>query len=518
MSYRRRPQLLAPLSCLVVACLAACLAYADINPLVNPGFETGDLTGWTVSSAGPAPFYYNTFQNWDGYAAMAGNYFLVTSAQLPNVPETDVYQDVTLKPGDVLQGWAACTQLAYGSGAAAVYIFHNGALVATPWSATGTGYSQSPWTAWSWTATTAGTYRLDYQVTNASGDTCACFDAPVVVICTISGTVTDHMGTPIPGVTVATTGATTTTASDGTYTLGGLAAGSYPVTASQTGGTFTSVAKQPITVGPDATGINFLASYSVSGTVSDGAGHGLSRVHMKVMMASGGGATFTATTAADGTYAITDLPAGSWQIGCAQAGMNFTPPVRYFTTGAGAPNTGVNFVGAADTYTISGTVIDGFGGCIAGACVSTTGASCATALDGTYTLRGLDAGTYKVTATKSGGCFTSVRPQPITVNQTVGNAYEVDFVRTFSISGTLRDAAGHGLGGVSVSLQTPAGDAGPHLTTTTAANGTYTFSGLLAGTYVITPDSSEWIFTPLYRSVTVNETVGNATGVNFVGR
>jgi predicted ATPase/subtilisin-like proprotein convertase family protein len=49
---------------------------------------------------------------------------------------------------------------------------------------------------------------------------------------------------------------------------------------------------------------------------------------------------------------------------------------------------------------------------------------------------------------------------------------------------------------------------------TTAADGTYTISGLAAGTYTVTPAKTGYGFTPANRSVTVGP---NATGVNFTG-
>ncbi len=50
-------------------------------------------------------------------------------------------------------------------------------------------------------------------------------------------------------------------------------------------------------------------------------------------------------------------------------------------------------------------------------------------------------------------------------------------------------------------------------TTATSSSGTYTFSGLSDGTYIVTPSESGYTFTPASASVTV--TNGSVTGVNF---
>ncbi|MGB9873276.1 MAG: carboxypeptidase-like regulatory domain-containing protein, partial [Anaerolineae bacterium] len=73
----------------------------------------------------------------------------------------------------------------------------------------------------------------------------------------ISGRVVDGSGNPISGVTLSdNAGHTTTTGSDGRYTLSGLAAGTYTVTPSKSGYTFSPTSRT-VTVPPDATGVDF---------------------------------------------------------------------------------------------------------------------------------------------------------------------------------------------------------------------------------------------------------------------
>jgi PKD repeat protein len=80
-------------------------------------------------------------------------------------------------------------------------------------------------------------------------------------------------------------------------------------------------------------------------------------------------------------------------------------------------------------------------------------------------------------------------------------------VTTYTISGTVATAAGAGISGVTVST---GGNS-----TTTNASGAYTLSGLINGTYTLTPSRAGFTFSPTSRSVTVAD--ANVTGQNFTG-
>jgi autotransporter-associated beta strand protein len=77
----------------------------------------------------------------------------------------------------------------------------------------------------------------------------------------IQGTVSTTLGAPMQGVVVsASPTQSATTDGDGAYSITGLAAGSYTLTATKTGASFvTSGFTNPVTVGPNQTGKNFLA-------------------------------------------------------------------------------------------------------------------------------------------------------------------------------------------------------------------------------------------------------------------
>jgi hypothetical protein len=81
---------------------------------------------------------------------------------------------------------------------------------------------------------------------------------------TISGTVS---GAVQSGVTVACTGQTSTaTAGDGTYSFAGLSAGSYTITPSKTGYTFSPTTRTPTISSENITGQDFTASAVTTGT------------------------------------------------------------------------------------------------------------------------------------------------------------------------------------------------------------------------------------------------------------
>ena len=141
-------------------------------------------------------------------------------------------------------------------------------------------------------------------------------------------------------------GSGATTAADGTYTIAGLAAGSYDVQFSASGfcggGVSGNYATQwynnqtsqfsantvAVTAGSTTGSINaaMAAGGSISGKVTAAAGGAnLAGICVNANPTGGGGGGYaSATTAADGTYTITGLAAGSYDVqfsnGCGDAG------------------------------------------------------------------------------------------------------------------------------------------------------------------------------------------------------
>lgn len=325
----------------------------------------------------------------------------------------------------------------------------------------------------------------------------------------ISGTVDDEEDAAIEGVTVTINGQSTTTLSDGTYTISGFLAGTYTVTPSLTEHRFTpssSSATVNESVG-NATGVDFVGTnkiHSISGTVTN-AGDPLAGVDVTADSKS-------ATTAANGTYTIDRLVAGTYTVTPTMPEYDFAP----LSTGVSVSDavgeaTNVDFVGTEKTYTISGTVTNEQDDPMEGVELSASGKSTTTGPDGTYTLGEFVAGTYSVKPSFSEYDFTPSETN-VTVNENDGPATDVDFVgspKQYTISGTILDWEGNAMSGVEVS-------ANGH-SATTDASGEYSISGPVAGTYTVIPEQAGRGFVPDSQEVTVNEDVGDASDIDFTG-
>ncbi len=144
----------------------------------------------------------------------------------------------------------------------------------------------------------------------------------------ISGRVTSG-GSGLSGVTVTLSGtasATTTTAAAGTYSFTGLANGSYTLTPSLSGYSFTPATANVSVNGANQNMPDFARLLSISGRVTSG-GSGLSGVTVTLS----GAASATTTTAAAGTYSFTGLANGSYILTPSLSGCSFTPATANVT-------------------------------------------------------------------------------------------------------------------------------------------------------------------------------------------
>jgi plastocyanin len=164
------------------------------------------------------------------------------------------------------------------------------------------------------------------------------------------------------------------------------------------------------------------------------------------------------------------------------------------------------------SYNIAGTVTSNSTG-LAGVTMTLSGAGSATTTSnagGNYVFNGLVNGSYTITPSLSGFTFT-----PVSSAHAVNgaNITGVNFTATantnptFSISGTVT-SSGTGLAGVTMTLS-----GADSATTTTDANGNYVFSGLVSGSYTVTPSKTDFTFVPVDSTQAVNS--ADITGVVF---
>ena len=245
-------------------------------------------------------------------------------------------------------------------------------------------------------------------------------------------------------------------------------------------------------------------TYTISGTINDSAGAGLSGVTVTLT----GDASDSTTTAGDGTYSFTGVKSGSYAVTPTKSGSTFSP------TSANVTVSGADAVAAtmAQVWQITGTVYDDDGAGYGSVTVALSGDasdSTVSAVDGTYSFSGLSDGSYVVTPSKVGSTFSPASSNVAVsgANGTADNMYE-----SWSITGSVAD-----LNDTPVAIQgatlTLTGDASD--STTSAADGTYTFSGLVNGSYTVTPTKAGYTFVPTSTNVTINGAA--QTGKDFSG-
>lgn len=355
--------------------------------------------------------------------------------------------------------------------------------------------------------------------------------------------------------------ATTTTDASGNYNFPGLTDGTYTVKVDTTGKLAgleqtedPSGAKNsqstPITFtrnDPDVTNVNFgyAKDYSIAGNVYRDSNRSESKdatetvfqgVTVNLVDASGN-VVATTTTDADGNYSFSKLPAGDYTVKVVKDGaikdMDQTEDPDgtkdnasgKISIGADNPTqTGVNF-GYNPNNTIKGSVYrddnrsssrdgseEGYQGQTVqlldqdGNVVATT----TTAADGSYSFEHLPDGTYSVKVVKDGALTDTEQTEdpdgtkdnasePITLDptQSVKEGVNFGYVPDYSLSGTIyrdgnrsasHDSNENPYAGVTVNLLDSAGNV--VATTTTDANGGYSFSKLPAGDYRVKVDTT----------------------------
>ena len=290
----------------------------------------------------------------------------------------------------------------------------------------GTGPSVSP------VFSAAGTYTVRLTVTDNQGAT-ATRDVVVTISAvspstgTITGTVTSTQVGALAGVTVSVSGgASSTTNVSGSYTIANVPAGVRSISVSGLPATCTAPAAQSSTVTASAPAtVNFTVTCTTGGgtgstgtvagrvtRVSDGSGIGFARVSVQP---TGGAARPPVSTAIDGAYSVSAVPAGGGSVTVSDLPTGCTAPAAQAYSALAANGTvTVNIAvtcTVATTGTITGRVTKSTGGNAAGVSVvvTPTGATALAAVttdaSGLYTVANVPAGAGSVTlAALPAGC------------------------------------------------------------------------------------------------------------------
>ncbi|HEX8285830.1 MAG TPA: carboxypeptidase regulatory-like domain-containing protein [Pyrinomonadaceae bacterium] len=315
----------------------------------------------------------------------------------------------------------------------------------------------------------------------------------------IGGRLADGAARAVAGATVTLSGTrsvTTTTDANGYYTFAGLpAGGAYTVTPSSARYSFAPASQTVADLEADEF-IAFSATplfYTINGQVLAASGVAMSGVSVSL----GGSKTATASTNSQGVFTFFDVPrGGNYTVTPGPTvGYTFGPASRSFTN-LNADQGGV-YTGTPTSYRLTGRVTSG-GAALSGVAINVTGAQAATATTdagGNYTLTLPAHGSYTVTPSRQHYTFA---PASTTVNP-LSSDRAADFTATLNrhkISGRVARSNGQAMAGVAVALS--GSQTG---TTTTDANGDYSFANLPAGgNYTVTPSKAGYAFNPATRT------------------
>ena len=379
-------------------------------------------------------------------------------------------------------------------------------------------------------------------VTVTAGQTTAKINAAMQPGGTVSGTVKDNTGAALQGICVAIDPVAGgpgegfgSSGSDGTYSVTGLASGSYDVeftagcgsTPDWIGQWWENASSQAtatpisVTAGKSVTGIDpsMQPGGTIAGTVKSSTGTALAGICLDVNPLTGTSGAGYAVSASDGTYSVAGLAAGSYTVeftpGCGSASQNWldqwwknatsSSTATPVAVAIGETVSGINASLQAGGI-ITGTVKSSTGSVLAGICVSASPVSgyigfgyyfATTGSNGTYSLAGLPTGAYSVQFSagcgsasdnwisqwwKNASSYETATAVPVTAGQTVA-AIDASMQPGGIVTGTVKSNTGAVLSGICVYAYNVTTDSGN--SATSATNGTYSVTGLQTGAYVV---------------------------------
>lgn len=315
----------------------------------------------------------------------------------------------------------------------------------------------------------------------------------------LNGKVTNSFGATLLGATVTAGGSTAQTAADGSWQLPNVAAGTITVSASLTGYTGASESAS-ITAGSTTTaGTLALAPVNpgnVTGQVVNASGTGITGA---TVISDG----ITANTDAAGNYTLTNLPAGAAAITASATGFaNGTATVNVV---AGTTTAAPVITLGSSSGSITGTVKSSSGAAIAGASVTFGGGGATTSSTGAYTINGVPAGTVQLVASAAG--FQSVT-QNVTVAGGATSTANFNLTAVSTGAGTVTGKVTNVSTGGVLSGATVKWSGG---STTTSTTGSYTLTGVTAGSVSVTATRTGY----LARTLAVTVTGGATSTLNI---
>ena len=363
------------------------------------------------------------------------------------------------------------------------------------------------------------------------------------------GGVTVRLIDPITGSTVFTT----TTASDGTYVFDGIPPNNYLVAETDPSG-FVSTTSNLVAVTVPAGGsasaqfgdqqvgtISGVVFNDLNGSGLREAGEaGIGGVSISLINPTTAAVLATTTTAGDGSYLFSGITAGNYTVqetdpnGFVSTTTNAVP-VMVPGGGAATANFGDQAKGvvAGSVFNdLNGTGVQdpgeaGIGGVTVSLINPTTGVvitTTTTAGDGSYLFPGIDPGSYSVRETDPNG-FVSTTANLVPITVPPGGAANAQFgdQQVGTITGIVfndangsgvQNAGEQGLGGITVELINATSGAVIR-TTTTAADGTYVFSSVPPGSYIVRETDRSGYVSTTSNTVPVTLPSGGSASANF---
>jgi hypothetical protein len=323
----------------------------------------------------------------------------------------------------------------------------------------------------------------------------------------LSGKVIDaRNGTGISGFTVSYSGGSTTTDSSGTYLFTTVAPGTYTVTATRTGWLSAS-GNVTVTAGtPAVLDLRTSTSGRASGQVTNSSGAAIAGATVAFQ---GGvlGINRSISTNSTGNFDTGFVAVGTYTFMVSATG---NPSVqRTVTVSTGVTSTQNFTLGSTGTGTgtLQGKVTDvRNGAALAGATVSFGGFSTTTDASGNYQFTNVSAGTFNVTAQRSGYV---ARTLSVTVGAGSTTILNIPLSVSGKISGFVRTAAGAAISGATVTVS--GGLISTTKNLTTSSTGFYDAGWIPIGTYTVTASKSG-VGT---KSATATVSTGVTTTVNF---